>query len=156
MGLGKITDEFLKFRDCLRGIELDVQRKLQAAILQMQMRILEARKYDAATGIDHARGGAGQGLDRSIVAQGRDALAGNRKGRSARHQWIHRVDVGIGDDEFRMWRNHGRSALRGLRRDHTLLENEAAIEARFARGDDAIGFLRQIIKGEAFDRAHRP
>ena len=37
-----------------------------------------------------------------------------------------------------------------------LLEDEAAVETPLAGLDDAIGFPRQVVEGEALDRAHRP
>src|SRR5262245_54290595 len=43
-----------------------------------------------------------------------------------------------------------------LRRDHALGEDEAAIEARLRRGDDAIGLLGMLIERHALDRAHGP
>src|SRR5690348_3194906 len=43
----------------------------------------------------------------------------------------------------------------GVRRDDALLEDEAAVEAPLAGLDHAIGLLREVVEGEALDRAHR-
>src|SRR6185437_14145703 len=39
----------------------------------------------------------------------------------------------------------------GIGRDDALLEDETAVEPTLPRLDDAIGFLRQIVEGEALD-----
>src|SRR5262245_7252012 len=43
-----------------------------------------------------------------------------------------------------------------LRRDHALGEDEAAVEPRLGRGDDAIGLLGDLVERHALDRAHGP
>src|SRR5262245_50920111 len=44
----------------------------------------------------------------------------------------------------------------GVRRDHALGEDEAAIEAPLAAGDHAIGLLGMLVEGHALDRHHWP
>src|SRR5437764_5857713 len=45
--------------------------------------------------------------------------------------------------------------LGGVGRDHSLLEDEAAVEAPFAGLDHAIRFLGAFIEGKSLDRTHR-
>src|SRR3954469_3732128 len=67
----------------------------------------------------------------------------------------------------RMWKKRSAASARPCqgswpelgslrRRDHTLLQDEAAVEAALAGCDGVIALLRALIERKAFDRTHRP
>ncbi len=78
--------------------EVDTQRPVGAAVLQMDMGVLEARQQQPAAGIDDPGPRPRERARIAIIADPDDATLPRRQRPHPRLQRIHGADVGIDDD----------------------------------------------------------
>ncbi len=108
----------------------------------------------------HVRGGSdarkSHGIDRAHRRYGRSTLQDLAAALGGQQV---AVDVDSHGDSSFFSKRIGRYLARQssiVRRHDALFENEAAVKAAFPALDDTVGFLGELVKGEALDPAHRP
>ena len=116
------------------SVPAQAQQHLAAGVI---VRVDEAGHHGHGLGVERLRVPAGQALDVAARPDGREAAAGRGERLGTRHPRVHRVDLGVDDDEIGILAAGGlRRSLRGFHGSGELLRAGDGGKRRARRGDE--------------------